>query len=381
MNTSFFFSTASKPWLLSSMLALCAVPALAQSLTPPEARISDAAIGADLQQFEAQQQRLRSLNSTGRRIPLSDYSMAKAQCWLDVARHEYARNDRSAFPELALQQSQAIARYLEQGAAPQGVEDPALASPLINGAERLREDLWAQAATLKKAPGATCVQALVACAEVELVHAGHEQTQLQWRHAAPYVGMAEQQLARAQRGAEACAAAEAAKPAPVLAAAPRPAQPAPAPVVSTQKWTLSGDALFKFNRSDLASLLPGGREALERLALSLRQDYQRIDHVQVVGHTDHLGSAARNDHLAWRRAETVRDRLLALQVSGPIAAYGMGPRQPIHACPDALYEKAATDRKPLIACLQPNRRVEIAVVGVRFPVPPSSTPKVASEGP
>jgi OOP family OmpA-OmpF porin len=39
--------------------------------------------------------------------------------------------------------------------------------------------------------GWPCAQAKTACGEVELVHAGHEQAQLGWRHAKPYVQIAE----------------------------------------------------------------------------------------------------------------------------------------------------------------------------------------------
>ncbi|MDC8772824.1 OmpA family protein [Roseateles albus] len=344
----------------------------AQTLNPPEARITDARIAADLTLFDAQQQRLRQLNESGQ-LPLSGYSMAKAQCWLDVARHEYARNDRSAFTQEALTQSEQIARYLAQGGVPQAASDPALLTPLVNGAARLREDLWAALEGLKTAPGARCVQGLVACAEVDLVHAGNEENQLQWRHAAPYIGMAEGRLQRAQEGAAACAAV----PATLTVAAPAAprADSKPQRVASTQKWTLNGDALFKFGRADMAAVLPEGRQALAALLAAIGRDYERIDHIQVIGHTDHLGGAAYNDHLSWRRAETIRAQVLAQNLGAPVAAYGMGPRQPIKACPPS---EAGSKRKELIACLQPNRRVEIAVVGIRQGALPSSPAPAAA---
>ena len=122
----------------------------------------------------------------------------------------------------------------------------------------------------------------------------------------------------------------------------------------------------------MASVLPEGRQALEALLAQLRRDYERVDHVQVIGHTDHIGSSAYNDNLSWRRAETIRERVLAQNLGAPVSAYGMGARQPIKACPDAGGKESDAQRKQLIACLQPNRRVEIAVVGVRQAALPNS---------
>jgi hypothetical protein len=76
---------------------------------------------------------------------------------------------------------------------------------MINDAETLRPDLWAATARLKTHSGAQCAAARVACAEVQLVHAGNESRQLGWKHARPYVEIAEDLVAAATAAADQCA--------------------------------------------------------------------------------------------------------------------------------------------------------------------------------
>jgi len=186
----------------------CAGFALAQSpppaspqLTPPVDRITDRAIHADYTTYEAMQARIRALNERGlgRRPKVSDYHLSKAQCWLDVSFHEYTRNDRSAFPQQALAQSDRLVALMESNSAPLPND-----TPLVNDAERLRPDLWEATAKLKLHDGYRCAAQRVACAEVELVHAGNENRQLGWKHAKPYVQMAEDLIVDAQAVAQQC---------------------------------------------------------------------------------------------------------------------------------------------------------------------------------
>lgn len=195
---------------LPAMVLLgCAGVALAQSptapaphLTPPADRITDRAIHADYSTYEATQARIRALNERGlgQGPKVSDYHLSKAQCWLDVSFHEYTRNDRSPFPQLALAQSDRLIVLMESNSAPLPND-----TPLINEADRLRPDLWEATAKLKSHDGYRCAAQRVACAEVELVHAGNENQQLGWKHAKPYVQMAEDLVVDAQAAAQQCA--------------------------------------------------------------------------------------------------------------------------------------------------------------------------------
>lgn len=123
----------------------------------------------------------------------------------------------------------------------------------------------------------------------------------------------------------------------------------PAPKV--KPFSLSGDVGFEF---DSAVLTPAGHEAIREVAAELRTAGQ-IDWVRVSGHTDRLGSAAYNQRLSQQRAESVARALAENGVpAGTIQAVGYGKQQPRVQCSDS-------NRNALIACLAPNRRVDIEV--------------------
>lgn len=168
------------------------------ALLVPAERISDEEIDRDQRSYQRLQSRIRSLNERGR--PVADYHLAKAQCWLEASWHEYSRNDRSAFPQAALDESEKLVAAMEVHAVPLPSE-----TPLVAEATRLRPDLWQRVHELKQGPGFACAAPKAACAEVELVHAGHENAQQGWRHARPYLRIAEEQLAEASTLAERCA--------------------------------------------------------------------------------------------------------------------------------------------------------------------------------
>jgi OmpA-OmpF porin, OOP family len=164
---------------------------------------SDVAIQADHDGYKAQQNNIEAMNNSGKH-PVKSYSMAKAQRWLDVSYHEYSRNDRSRFPQLAIDESNKITRYLASSDKIESADNPALQTPLINNAAKLREDLWAQIGTLRRSPGLRCAEQNLAAGEVELVHAGNEYKQQGWRHANPYIQMAEDFITQATIDAAKC---------------------------------------------------------------------------------------------------------------------------------------------------------------------------------
>lgn len=324
-------------------LALAATTAGAQTLNAPEARLTDPAIHADHASYQRQQAAIKAANDGGQRV--ASYALAKAQCWLDVSVHEYSRNDRTAFPAEALAQSVGITRYLAQ---PVG-ENPALRTPLVAGAERLRDDLWAAAAVLAQVPGAVCAERHRACAEVELVHAGHEYAQVGWRHAKPYIQLAEDWLDEGRAAAAACL------PAPVAAPAPAPA-PLPQPVLR------STEVLFAFDGRDWPAVRPYTAERLDALLREFSP--AQITRVTLTGHADvsnHTGQRDYNLRLAQDRAETVRAHLVAAGVPPErITAQARSDQQPVVSCEKERAHKAAYE-----ACLLPNRRVEVVIEGGR----------------
>jgi OOP family OmpA-OmpF porin len=127
-----------------------------------------------------------------------------------------------------------------------------------------------------------------------------------------------------------------------------------------QQFSLSGDALFAFGKSDKAGLTLDGLNALDQLIARIRTDYSYINHIHVIGHADPLGSAVTNERLSAERANTVRRHIESVsQISARLTSEGRGSRQPVvTSCGRAVSASA-------IACNQPNRRVVVEVVGQR----------------
>jgi OmpA-OmpF porin, OOP family len=145
-------------------------------------------------------------------------------------------------------------------------------------------------------------------------------------------------------------------PAPAGATPPPPPPPPPAPPPRVQKITIASKALFDF---DKAVLKPDGKKALDTEVVAKIKQVQKVELVLVTGHTDRLGSQAYNQKLSERRAATVRDYLASQGVAkDKIETLGMGKTQPV---PGIKCEQK--NRKELIACLQPHRRVEVEVKG------------------
>jgi OOP family OmpA-OmpF porin len=99
----------------------------------------------------------------------------------------------------------------------------------------------------------------------------------------------------------------------------------PMPVRETM--TLGADAYFDFNKSVLK---PSGRAKLDEMASKLNQLGDRVTAVDLVGHTDSVGSDAYNQRLSERRAMAVKEYLISRGVSpSVIAARGAGESQPV----------------------------------------------------
>jgi OOP family OmpA-OmpF porin len=140
---------------------------------------------------------------------------------------------------------------------------------------------------------------------------------------------------------------------PVVVVAPPPPPPAPTRV------QLSADSMFGF---DKAMLGPDGKGALDRFAKST--EGVKFDAISVEGNADRLGKAAYNDRLALQRAEAVKAYLATtpqLQ-NATIRASSKGQSNPMTQARECVGKKPT---KALIACLQPDRRVDVELTGVR----------------
>lgn len=128
---------------------------------------------------------------------------------------------------------------------------------------------------------------------------------------------------------------------------------------STESISLNADVLFKFDRSGINDVLQEGRTELDKLVEQLNS-YTRIDAIELVGHTDRLGSQAYNQQLSQARADTIMHYFRSRGVTAPMTAVGKGKDQPVTT--DCAGEKATAE---LIACLQPDRRVQVIILGIR----------------
>jgi OOP family OmpA-OmpF porin len=154
-------------------------------------------------------------------------------------------------------------------------------------------------------------------------------------------------------------------PAKVADAAPPPAAtpaPAPAPKAvvkpAAERLTLSADALFEF---DKAVLLPAGRAALDDFVSKNKDIAPEV--ITATGHADRFGSKEYNQLLSERRAEAVKAYLVGKGIeANRVSTEGRGETQPVTKEGDCAGKKSAK----VIACMQPDRRVNIEVVGTRI---------------
>ncbi|MDR2186487.1 MAG: OmpA family protein [Azonexus sp.] len=123
------------------------------------------------------------------------------------------------------------------------------------------------------------------------------------------------------------------------------------------KVTVAADALFDF---DKAVLRPEGKAKLDDVVA--KAEAIKLEVVLAVGHTDRLGSDAYNQKLSERRAVAVKDYLVGKGIAADrIYTEGKGETQPVTG--DTCKGNAKT--KALIECLQPDRRVDIELIGTK----------------
>jgi len=289
----------------------------------------------NLQQIETLQRRADAL-AFGE-LGSDNYHLAKARAWLHLATSEYHEKDTSGALEAAVDQAKALLDALESKQTGAAIN---MDTPLqIPGSEAVRPDLLEKIAVLKKHGKFSCGQRQAAEAEVYLVWAGHEFYEQGLSHAESYLRSVENLVYEAQVAIDNCGSAP-----PVVQAPP------------ADKITLSGDALFAFNK---ATLNPNALWRLDNLAVNIKQ-VDQLEEVVLVGHTDRYGNVEHNQKLSEQRAESIKQYLIGKGIpEEKIHAQGAGSSQPVVQCP-------TNQRKAKqVVCLQPNRRVEIILRGVK----------------
>ena len=129
-----------------------------------------------------------------------------------------------------------------------------------------------------------------------------------------------------------------------------PGPPAPGPSIAPRREVriyLPADVLFDFDKADLR---PEAAPVLERVSTVLKSDPTAAASIE--GHTDGKGNDQYNQALSERRAQSVRQWLVAHGVTSSIAARGFGKMRPV--APNTLPNGADNPEGR-----QKNRRVEI----------------------
>jgi OmpA-OmpF porin, OOP family len=317
--------------LIATLVALagCTIVPSAEKSNPSKARITDRAIFADQKDMQALQDRLAMLNKS-KGLPLDSYQYAKAQCWLDVAAHEYHRNDRSGFIEYALDKTKVAITSLENGTVASDSND--------------KEPRF-------------CSQAERACREVRQEHADHEERQFGWRHARAYHAIAQDLLKQSKVKEQSCVVA-AATATPVMAQSKPEVtiiQAAPAAPIIITKFVLLTDALFPFDRFQEKDLSAGGRNHLNQMVEKLPKLSSVGAKINVTGYADKLGTKEYNLALSEKRAQTIRAYLVSKGIAADSIKAQAGEWKN-HS--DSCNSK---DKTSQIACLSADRRVEIEV--------------------
>lgn len=127
---------------------------------------------------------------------------------------------------------------------------------------------------------------------------------------------------------------------------------------------LTSEFLFGFDKYNLR---PEATATLDTLASRLGQT--NVQAVRVEGHTDFMGTEQYNQALSERRSNTVANYLVSRGVpASKISAVGLGKsQQQMQAQCQAEVNKlgkkvsAAKKRAALIACIEPDRRVDVQI--------------------
>ena len=113
-----------------------------------------------------------------------------------------------------------------------------------------------------------------------------------------------------------------------------------------------------------ATLTDAGRSRIEKVVQDLRAAGVTITSMAITGYTDPIGKPDSNQRLSLERANAVRDHMVSQGVpAGVIRTEGRGEADLKVTEADCKAKGEAKNRNALIACLLPNRRVEIQATG------------------
>jgi OOP family OmpA-OmpF porin len=212
-------------------------------------------------------------------------------------------------------------------------------------------------------PGAYCPAQIVACGEVELVHGGNEFNQQGWRHAKPYIQIAEDSIGASRAAAERCA--------PSVQVVDKGIVVEPAPVAMAPKPVdVSANVLFNFDKRDMQNVRELTRQKLDELITRITSGEITVTSIALVGNADRSNNTGDQDYnvkLSIDRANVVREYMVGRGIERRlITTTALADKAPVQGC-DEQGHTVLEFRE----CLLPNRRVEVHVLGTHgVPVRP-----------
>ena len=130
-------------------------------------------------------------------------------------------------------------------------------------------------------------------------------------------------------------------------------EPAPAAPRKPALVNVAWSAEFAYGSADLT---PEARARLDSEIVPKLIEAKDIRYLHVHGHSDRVGSVEANRRLSEKRAENVRAYLISKGVDpDKIEVFGYGQTLPVKSCTEGQ------DRRALIECLTPNRRIVVEV--------------------
>lgn len=120
---------------------------------------------------------------------------------------------------------------------------------------------------------------------------------------------------------------------------------------------LNTDALFSFNKWKVDDISLTGKQSLDNLANKIKTlNLSNRINIDLIGHTDRLGSQSHNQELSQRRADTVKSYLVNQGINQKnIRVFAAADTNPKTSC------YGIGNKQQLIHCLKPNRRVEVII--------------------
>lgn len=142
-----------------------------------------------------------------------------------------------------------------------------------------------------------------------------------------------------------------------------PVAPAAVPAAVSDKpafvpITLQTETLFDF---DKAIIRADGKKILDGEVANKMKQYPQIKVLMLTAYADRIGGTDYNMKLSQRRADAVKAYLIGQGIAeSRLETAAKGESEPVVSCSDVKGSETRKNKK-LVECLQPNRRVAIAI--------------------